>query len=205
VVDTVYDEIESSVNYKYKPNQINEMKKCAPYNAKLLGNLGNQKMKKSRKAAYVGMKEYNHIIDTVREFKSEVPSTTDSEENDRIIVNAIRKFEAENNNAYTIFLTADTNASNLCEGKGPDYFYFRYPSNLDAKECTSNQLVNLIYWFAIANGFIKCNSVIIFGEFGHKGRDDESLKLLFYNRELFDTFTRELKICRRLMELEIAR
>ncbi len=205
VVDTVYNEIESSVNYKYRPYHIHEMQECSHYHAELLENLENRKMKRARKAAYVAMKEYHHIRENIHEIKAELPSTSHSEKNDRIIVNTIREFDAHNNYAYPVFLTADTNASNLCEGKGPVYFHFTYPSNLDARECSSDKLVKLIYWFAIVNGFIKCNSVVICGEFGHKGRDDDYLKLMFQDRKLFETFTRELEICRRLMELKIAK
>ncbi|WP_370575577.1 hypothetical protein [Methanomethylovorans sp.] len=205
VVDTVYNEIESSVNYKYKPFHIHQMQECAFYQPELLENLENRKMKKARKAAHVAMKEYHFIREHVQEIKSELPSTTHSEMNDRVIVNALRRFDEENSYAYPVFLTADTNASNLCEGKGPDCFHFTYPSSLDAKECTSDQLVKLVYWLAIVNGFIKCNSVIICGEFGHKGRDDDSLKLMFQDRKLFETFMRELGICKRLMALDIAR
>lgn len=205
VVDTVYNEVESSVNYKYKPFHIHEMQECAHYHAELLENLENRKMKKARKAAHVAMKEYHYIREYVKEIKADLPSTTHSEKNDHIIVNAVRNFDAENSYAYPVFLTADTNASNLCEGKGPDCFHFTYPSSLDARECTSDQLVKLIYWFAIVNGFIKCNSVIVCGEFGHKGRDDDSLKLMFQDRKLFETFKQELGICRRLMALSIAK
>lgn len=205
VVDTVYNEIESSINYKYKPRHIYEMQECAYYHSELLENLENKKMKKARKASHVAMKEYHHIRENIHETKSESPSTTNSEVNDRIIVNAIREFDAQNNYAYPVFITADTNASNLCEGKGPACFHLTYPSNLDARECSSDQLVKLIYWFAIVNGFVKCNSVIVCGEFGHKGRDDDSLKLMFQDRKLFETFKRELGICRRLMALDIAK
>ncbi len=205
VVDTVYNEIESAINYKYKPFQIYEMQECAHYHSELLENLENRKMKKARKAAHVAMKEYRRIRENIHEIKAELPSTTQSEKNDTLIVNAIRRFDAENNYAYPVFLTADTNASNLCEGKGPDFFHFTYPSNTGVRECTSDQLVKLIYWFAIVNGFIKCNSVIVCGEFGHKGRDDDSLKLMFQDRKLFDTFMRELRICRRLVALGITR
>jgi hypothetical protein len=206
VANTGYEEIESAINYKYNPNQINEMKRCASYNANLLGNLGNQKIKRSRIAAYVAMKEYNNVRrQSFTKVESDVASTKDSEENDKIIVNAIHKFDVEDSDAYVVFLTADTNVSNLCEGKGLDFFHFQYPSYLDAKECSSDQLVKLIYWFAIVNGFVKCNSVVIFGEFVHKGRDDDALKLLFYDRKLFETFKRELEICRKLMDLKIAK
>ncbi|MBC7086499.1 MAG: hypothetical protein H5T43_09115 [Methanomethylovorans sp.] len=205
VVDIVYNEIESSINYKYKPFQIYEMQQCAHYHSELLENLENRKMKKARKAAYVAMKEYRRIREYVHEIKAEMPATSQSEKNDMLIVNAIRNFDAGNNYAYPVFLTADTNASNLCEGKGPDCFHFTYPSDIQARECTSDQLVKLIYWFAIVNGFIKCNSVIVCGEFAHKGRDDDSLKLMFQDRKLFDTFMRELRICRRLMALNITK
>lgn len=205
IVDVVYSEIENSINYKYKPFHIYEMQECAHYHAELLENLQNRKMKKARKAAHVAMKEYHRIRENVLEVESEQPSTNHSEKNDKIIVSTIRKFDEDNYYAYPIFLTADTNASNLCEGKGPEFFHFTYPSNIDARECTSDQLVKLVYWLAIVNGFIKCNSVIVCGEFGHKGRDDDSLKLMFQGKKLFEIFTRELRICRRLMELDIVK
>lgn len=69
----------------------------------------------------------------------------------------------------TSILDSDTNISNLCMGKGPEYFFFEYPSPVEANECTAKQLVGLIFSLAVTCGLIKLNSVVIYGEFSYKG------------------------------------
>jgi len=53
-------------------------------------------------------------------------------------------------------------------------------------------------------GFIKLNSAIIFGEFiGKRGLDEFKVRLFDENRSV--KFGRDLKICRKLFDLKIAR
>ena len=203
VVDTVYDEIESSINHKYFPYFIYEMKEDALYHGELLDELKNRKPKKSRKAAYIAMREYKRIPDNVIETKAGEPSTIHSERNDIIIVRAIRNFQDSNQYVFPLILTADTNMAELCMGKGPECFHLTYPSSLDVNRCTPYQLRDLIFYLAKVCGLIKCNSVIIYGEYSHKTWNDNSLKLVFQDATLYDRFKEDHSLCQELMALEI--
>ena len=201
LVDIVYEEMEAAINHKYSQNQINAMQHNAPYHKDLLTELLNRKTKKARKAVYVAMSEYRSIREQTREIKSPDPSTYDKEANDLLIVRTVRDYDEKNNMA--VLLTADTNVSYLCEGKGPECFHFTYPSMFDVKHCSSGQLIELIFSFAIVCGFIQCNYVVIYGEYAHKTGNDDTLKLKFHDEEKYLDFIKDLEICRKLTKLGI--
>ena len=83
------------------------------------------------------MSEYRSIRERTREIKSPDPSTYDKEANDMLIVKAVREYDYNAKNNMAVLLTADTNVSYLCEGKGPECFHFTYPSMFDVKHCSS--------------------------------------------------------------------
>jgi hypothetical protein len=56
LVDTIRNEIESSLNHKYTPEDITVMKSTTQYNRQLIDELVNRRTKKSRKAAYLAKK-----------------------------------------------------------------------------------------------------------------------------------------------------
>lgn len=203
VVDTVYDEIESSINHKYHARLLYEMEQDAAYHGELLKELSNRKPKKSRKAAYIAMREYKRIRDYVLETKAGEPSTTYPEKNDLIIVKAIRDFQDSNQHVFPVILTADTNMAELCIAKGPECFHFTYPSSIEVDHCTPYQLRDLLFFLARVCGLIKCNSVIIYGEYSHKTWNDDSIKLLFQDTALYERFIEDLGLCRELMEMGI--
>ena len=203
LVDIVYEEIEAAINHKYSQDHINVMQHNALYHKDLLYELVNRKTKKARKAVYVAMSEYRSIRERTREIKSPDPSTYDKEANDMLIVKAVREYDYNAKNNMAVLLTADTNVSYLCEGKGPECFHFTYPSMFDVKHCSSDQLIELIFSFAIVCGFIQCNYVVIYGEYAHKTGNDDALKLKFHDKEKYIDFTKDLEICRRLTKLGI--
>lgn len=203
VVNTVYNEIEGAINHKYHPHQIYEMAQIVDYHEELLAELENRKTKKARKASYVAMKEYRAIRNGALEIEAIEPATYSKEQNDLIIVRTLRDFDFTVKYGHTVLLTADTNVSNLCMGKGPECFLFEYPSPLEASECTAKQLVDLIFSLAVTCGLIKLNFVVIYGEFSYKGRRDNDLKLVFQNEKLYRLFMIELETCRKLMNLGI--
>ncbi|MCS3924851.1 PIN domain-containing protein [Methanosalsum natronophilum] len=203
VSNVVYEEIESSINSKYSKNTITEMKELVKYNPNLLNILLNRKTKKSRKATYAAMQSYSSISDQRTDYDSEYYATKDSEENDKLIVWSLRDFDHNNPDNNIVFLTADSNASDICRGKGPDCHFLKYPGYQDFKWCTPQQLIDLIYWSSIIHGIIKCNSVIICGEYPGKGKNDTELQLMFQNSDLRDKFKTELDICRKLLDLNI--
>ncbi|RLI82538.1 hypothetical protein DRP07_05015 [Archaeoglobales archaeon] len=200
LVDTVKEEIEASLNHKYSPQQIAELKKEARYQHFLLDEFVNRRMKKSRLAC-IAMKEYRELRKYAIEIEGVERSTSDKEANDRIIVKTLRRFERDRA-ALPVLLTADRQMADLCKMEEIEYFFFEVPHAVDAKKCSSKAMLNLIYNLAMVFGVIRLNSVVIFGEFKGKNSID-NLKLRFLDDNLYQSFDRHLKICRRLMKLGV--
>ncbi|MCL7475472.1 MAG: hypothetical protein M8352_05455, partial [ANME-2 cluster archaeon] len=91
----------------------------------------------------------------------------------------------------------------LCMGKGPECFHLTYPSSIDVDQCTPYQLRDLIFYLAKVCGLVKCNSVVVYGEYSHKTWNDNSLKLVFQDRGLFDRFKEDCELCRELVGLGV--
>ena len=204
IVDTVRDEITYAINRKYPVKMIEEMAAHAPGCREFIGELENKRTKRSRKAAYLALKEYRSIRDRATEIASPGTHTHLSEENDRNIVRALRKFEEERY-ALPVLLTADIYMADLCMAEGLEYFYFDRPYRLEATTCTAPAFRRLLFNLAAVFGFIGCNGTTIFGEYGGKGNDLDELKVRFRDDEACREFTRELDICRRLTALGIER
>ncbi len=200
LVNTVRDEIEASLNFKYSPAQINEIKKSARYQQFLLDELVNRRMKRSRLAS-IALAEYRELRRYAVEIDGMETSTNDKEQNDLIIVKTLRRFEKERA-ALPVVLTADRQMADLCEAEGIEHFLFTFPHAVDADFCTNRSMLRLIYSLAMVFGVIRLNSVVIFGEFkGKKGIGE--LKLRFLDEELWKEFEKHLRICRKLMSLGI--
>ncbi|MDV2482544.1 hypothetical protein F8E02_11140 [Methanoculleus sp. Wushi-C6] len=204
VVDTVRDEITYAINRKYSPKSIEELTAHAPGYRKFIGELENKRMKRSRKAAYLALKEYRTIRDRATEIASPGTHTHLSEENDRNIVRALRKFEEERY-ALPVLLTADIYMADLCMAEGVEYFYFDRPYRQEATTCTAPAFRRLLFNLAAVFGFIQCNGAVIFGEYGGKGNDLDELKVRFEDETAHHEFIRELEICRQLQRLGIPR
>jgi hypothetical protein len=204
IVDTVRDEIAYAINRKYPAKMIGEMAAQAPDCREYIAELENKRMKRSRKAAYLALKEYRSIRDRATEIASPGPHTHLTEENDRNIVRALRKFEEERY-ALPVLLTADIYMADLCIAEGLEYFYFDRPYRLEATICTAPAFRRLLFNLAAVFGFIGCNGFTLFGEYGGKGNDLDELKVRFRDDETYHAFTRELEICRKLAALGITR
>ncbi|MCK9297855.1 hypothetical protein HL657_06915 [Methanoculleus sp. YWC-01] len=204
IVDTVRDEIAYAINRKYPAKMIEKMTAHAPRSREFIAELENKRMKRSRKAAYLALKEYRAIRDRAMEIASPGPHTHLTEENDRNIVRALRKFEEERY-ALPVLLTADIYMADLCMAEGLEYFYFDRPYLLEATTCTAPAFRRLLFNLAAVFGFVCCNGITIFGEYGGKGNDLDELKVRFADGEACRAFTRELEICRKLTALGITR
>jgi len=204
IVDTVRDEIAYAINRKYPAKMIGEMAAQAPDCREYIAELENKRMKRSRKAAYLALKEYRSIRDRATEIASPGPHTHLTEENDYNIVRALRKFEEERY-ALPVLLTADIYMADLCMAEGLEYFYFDRPYRLEATTCTAPAFRRLLFSLAAVFGFIGCNGSTLFGEYGGKGNDLDELKVRFQDDETYHAFTRELEICRKLAALDITR
>ena len=204
IVETVRDEIAYAINRKYPAKKIEEMVAHAPGLRDYIKELENKRMKRSRKAAYLALKEYRIIRDRATEIASPGPHTHLTEENDRYIVKALRKFEEERY-ALPVLLTADVYMADLCMAEGLEYFYFDRPYRLETTTCTAQGFRRLLFNLAAVFGFVGCNGFAVFGEYGGKGNDLDELKVRFFDDETYHEFTRELEICRQLQKLGIER
>ena len=204
IVDTVRDEIAYAINRKYTAKMIEDMTAHAPGCQEYIRELENKRMKRSRKAAYIALKEYRTIRDRATEITSPGPHTHLSEENDRNIVKALRKFDEERY-ALPVLLTADIYMADLCMAEGIEYFYFDRPYILEVTTCTASAFRRLLFNLAAVFGFIDCSGTAIFGEFGGKGNDLDELKVRFRDDETYRENSRELGICRQLSALGITR
>ncbi|ABN57463.1 MULTISPECIES: PIN domain-containing protein [Methanoculleus] len=204
IVDTVRDEITYAINRKYPAKTIGEMTTQAPVCREYIAELENKRMKRSRKAAYLALKEYRTIRDRATEIAAPGPHTHLSEENDHNIVRALRRFEEERY-ALPVLLTADIYMADLCMAEGLEYFYFDRPYRQEATICTAQAFRRLLFNIAAVFGFVDCNGIAIFGEYGGKGNDLDELKVRFRDDEAYRAFMRELKICRNLTALGITR
>ncbi|MEM0302106.1 MAG: PIN domain-containing protein [Archaeoglobaceae archaeon] len=200
LVDTVREEIESMLNFKYSPQQIAELKKEAKYQNFLLDEFVNRRMKKSR-IACIAVEEYRELRKFAVEIEGIEHSTSDKERNDIIIVKTLRRFEKERNLMPSL-LTADRQMADLCNAEGLEHFLFNFPHAIEANFCSHHSMQRLIYNLAMIFGVIRLNSVVIFGEFKGKNSIDE-FKLRFLDDELWKSFDKNLRICRRLMSLGI--
>ena len=197
IVDLVKKEIENSMNFKYKPTHLKELRKIL-HNSHLLREFSNRRMKKSRKAAYIALREYEKLKDKIIEVESikEKANT-----NDELIIKTLKEFD-KNTPALVVLLTADIAMTDIAKIEGVEYFLFEYPhEELGEHYASGYQLRTLIFNLAAVFGVIEMNNVLIFGEFRGKTGLNE-LKLIF-KKDIHQEFYFHWKLCKKLMELEI--
>ncbi|MGB4235909.1 MAG: hypothetical protein WBJ52_07575 [Methanoregulaceae archaeon] len=204
LVDIVQAEIESALNTKYLPQAISQLKRMAPFEGKVLDELVNRKMKRSRLAAYGALAEFQKIRDKAQIIRTGEPATADKEKNDLLIVKALKAFEREKYSA-PIHLTADSNVAELCRAEGVAHYLFEFPHTIEVLDCAPSAAIALLSRLAVTFGVVKCNAALIYGEFRGKGARRHSLKLVSRNKALHAEFTRELELCRNLSRLKIER
>jgi len=158
---------------------------------------------RSRKAAFLAMRDYLSIRDKVSHYEGIEKSGKSSEENDIILVKSLKEYQ-KTTYRLPVLLTADATMTDICELHGIEYFLFKFPQVHLIDFCTFKQLRDLVLNLAGVFGFIKLNSVIIFGEYIGKRTLDE-YKIQFLDRKKEESFLKNLKICRKLIDLKIMR
>lgn len=203
LVNTVRDEIESSLNCKYDNHQINMLKKLAKFQGNLFDELRNRRMKRSRRAAYLAMYDFRSIRDRATKLEPVSASVADGRENDLTIARTLGKFSRENN-CMALLITADNLMTDICEAEGIAYFHFKIPPKTEYSDymADARQVRKLLYNLASLLGFIKVNNTILFGEYRGKTNPSE-LKARFLNDCTSKDFKRELEVCRKLSKLHI--
>jgi hypothetical protein len=203
LVETVKNEIESSLNFKYSPQQIVDLKRSARFQKKLLDELLNARTKRARLAAHLALPPFRAIRDRATLVPAVGPSSSDKEANDLIIVKSLKEFENEKF-SLPVMLTADRNLATLCDAQGVEHFLFEIPAAPGKTHCVPATFEKLVGTLAGVFGFIQCNSAIIFGEYRGKGSRSDELKVQFLNEALCEPFRKDLMLCRKLQDLNIA-
>jgi hypothetical protein len=203
LVDTVQNEIESSINYKYSHQQIAELKRAARFQKHLLDELVNTRTRRARQVTHLALPQFRAIRDRATLVQAEETSTSDKEANDLIIVKALKMFEREKF-ALPVMLSADRNLATLCDAEGIEHFLFEMPTATGKLQCTAASFTNVLGTLAGVFGFVQCNSVVIFGEYRGKGSRNDELKLQFLHEPLHEPFRKDLILCRKLQVLHIA-
>jgi hypothetical protein len=203
LVETVKNEIESSLNFKYSPQQIADLKRSARFQKTLLDELINARTKRARLAAHLALPPFRAIRDQATIVPAVGPSSSDKEANDLIIVRSLKEFEKEKF-SLPVMLTADRNLATLCDAQGVEHFLFEMPAALGRTHCTPAAFTKLLGTLAGVFGFIQVNSAIIFGEYRGKGSRGDELKVQFLNEALCESFRKDLTLCRKLQDLNIA-
>ncbi len=195
VAEDVKNEIEGAMNYKYRPHYLHEIMEVVK-NGHLLRELSNRRTKKSRKAAYIALKEFEVLKDRILI----VERFGEGHNNDEVIVKTLKHYD-EMTPALVVFLTADLAITDVARMEGLEYFYFEYPTaELSEHEVSAYQLRTLVFNLAAVFGLVEINGTIVYGEFGGKRRLDE-LKLVFKDRDMEREFLFHLQLCRKLRKI----
>jgi len=191
------------LNFKYSPQQITDLKRSARYHKQLLDELVNARTMRARQAAHLALPQFRAVRDRATLVPAVEKSSSDKEANDLIIVKSLKVFGKEKF-ALPVMLTADRNLATLCDAEGVEHFLFEMPTALVKTHCTPAAFTNLLGTLAGVFGFIQCNSTIIFGEYRGKSSRSDELKVQFLNEVLYEPFKKDLTLCRKLQDLNIA-
>ncbi len=198
IVDIVKNEIEGSMNSKYRREDIESYFNLP--NGFLMRDLRNRRDLRSRRAAYLAMEEFKYLKPSVLIISSK---GIKGKNNDERIVKAIKKFDNQNP-TLAVLLTADVPLTDVAEMEGIEYFLFELPrvEELSGKEVNARTLRRLIFTLSSIFGVIKVNSCIIHGEFG--GKTDIGEMKVSCEEDLGKELRKHLEICRALMSFGIS-
>lgn len=202
ITSTTAAEITASINFKYSPEVIAQLKRSARFGREIFDEFFNAKTIRARRAAYLALRQFTSIRDRAAVLPETTPGTADKEANDLLIVKALRAYEKEKT-VLPVMLTADRNLATLCEAEGLEHFLFTVPHEITERSCKPASLASLVFLLAAVAGCVQCGPVRVYGEFRGKGAEADALKVEFLNEKILGPFVRDLGICRKLNVLGI--
>ncbi len=198
IAPTVHDEIKDAMNHKYSKATIDDIKSKIRFNSELVKGWVNNRVKRSRKAAYLAMRERNRLL-TFKVAEIEGRATSYAQKDLRIL-KELEHFMDESK-SYVIYLTADRASQDFCEMENIEYFLFTIPSRVDVQRCSAAAFCELLFDLTAVFGVIRVHRTIMFCEFPSKTGLDQ-LRARLATEKHHAQFTRDLNICRRLMEFK---
>jgi hypothetical protein len=195
IAPTVHNEIEDAMNHKYDKATIDDMKSKLRFNSDLIKGWLNNRVKRSRKAAYLAMREKNRLLTfKVAEIEGR---PTNYAKKDLQILKELQQF-MDQSRSDVIYLTADRTSQDFCEMNNIEYFLFTTPANVDVQRCAAQAFCELLFDLTAIFGVVRVHRTFLFCEFPSKTTLDQ-LKVRFATEKHYAQFTKDLKICRRLM------
>ena len=180
---------------------LSELKGIVRYNRNLLEEFINGRMKSSRIAGNLALQEYRRYSDRVYATAHTGKLVEDKEENDKLFVEAVRKYQ-QTSKTFPVVLTCDRMLVDLCDSFGVNYFLFELPEEILPQACTPEQLCSLLCNLAGVLGLVKVNNMILYGEFRGKSSYNQ-YKIHYLSGEIPLELERDLEICRELLKLRI--
>ncbi|MBN2151642.1 MAG: hypothetical protein JW839_09365 [Candidatus Lokiarchaeota archaeon] len=198
IAPTVHNEIQGAMNHKYDKATVDDIKARIRFNSELIKGWVNNRIKRSRKAAYLAMREKNRLITLkLAGIEGRPPSYA---QKDLYILKELQQFMDESR-SDVIYLTADRAAQDFCEMENVEYFLFKIPARVDVRSCTAAAFCELLFDLTAVFGVIRVHRTLLFCEFPSKTGLDQ-LKVRLATEKLHTQFAKDLKICRRLMEFK---
>ncbi|MHA1839537.1 MAG: hypothetical protein ACTSYO_06230 [Candidatus Ranarchaeia archaeon] len=203
VVSVVRDEIQEALNHKYRRSDLVGLKRYVHYHKELIDEFANRRRKRSRKAAYLAMRDYQAIRG--KAYVHEVPTSgaVVFGGKDLAVIRGLKDYK-QTHDATPILLTADDAMTDQCEIEAVDYWLFHYPHALKVDNCSPGRLCRLLMRLCGIFGCLQLGSAMLLGEFKGK-RSPTEIKIEFLNPKLHPDIVRHLRLCRKLKKLPINR
>lgn len=186
----VREELHAILDYKYKQNEIEQLKQVG---MSFAWNFLNQPPKRSR-MAYLGAVEFKQIISNPN------CELIDAEgKGDEAIVNSYKKYE-KNHDVELLLVTGDHIFSSRAQSNRMRTLSMKMPlalQNSNLVECDYKNLVELIFCTAVIFGYINIGEVGVYGVWRGKSSEDWDEERI--NIEITDTQIKE----RLLKDLQI--
>jgi hypothetical protein len=204
LIETIEEEIKAALSHKYDPQITDIFKALNATQKRYFDEIINRRTKNARRAAYLAQREFRKIKHGALEFLSGVDeSKPDNDYNDAIIVKTACQAK-QDRYEFLYLLTADAGVAHRCQDSQLSCFLFDVPLDSSLVQCSNHAFCELVYDLARVFGFIKLNSVVLFGEFRDKylAKSDQ-IMVEIPNEKLFTEVEKHLKICRGLSALGI--
>ena len=204
LIKTIEEEIKAALSHKYDQKIKDIFRNLNTTQKKLFDEIIDRRTKKARRAAYLAQREFRKIKHGALEILSGVSeSKPDNDYNDAIIVKTACQAK-QDRYEFLYLLTADAGVAHRCEDSQLSCFLFNVPLDSYSIRCSNHAFCELMYDLARVFGFIKLNSVVLFGEFRDKylAKSDQ-IMIEIPNEKLFTEVEKHLKICRGLSALKI--
>ncbi len=205
LIKTIEEEIKAALSHRYQNHYTTDIFRNIPLpQKKFCAELINRRTKKARRAAYLAYRELRKIrygaLDVIPGVEASKPDNT---YNDTIIVKTACKAQ-KNRFEYLYLLTADAGVAHQCKESSLSHFLFDVPVDSFSVRCSSHEFCELMFDLARVFGFVKVNSVVLYGEFQdkHLAKLDQ-IMVEIPSENLFTEVEKHLKICRELSVLEI--